>query len=298
MPCHAVARVHMPLHGACDVMCDVRCAMTWLASAGQREARSLAPPSATIHPMPKHAPTDTARWQPIADGVWSLTHHFRNLGMPISTRMSVMRLADGSLLAHSSVPLTAAQRAQLDGFGPLRAIVAPNAVHHLFIGNVLAHYPDCAVYGPPSLRAKRPDLPTLQDWPVSDAHAAKPAKPLSHASAPWAPAVSLQPLAGIPRIDEAACFHHPSGTLFMADICQCWTGPLSAPVRLYLGLTGGRDRLTVPRTIRLLAQDKAALKASAQAVLAWPIQRIVLLHNSVIEHDAQSALAEAFSIWD
>ena len=54
----------------------------------------------------------------------------------------------------------------------------------------------------------------------------------------------------------------------------------------------------VPRTIRLLAQDKAALKASAQAVLAWPTQRIVLLHNSVIEHDAQGALAEAFSIWD
>ena len=236
--------------------------------------------------MPEHTPTDTARWEPIADGVWSLTHHFRNAGIAVSTRMSVMRLADGSLLAHSAVPLTDAQRAEMDGFGPLRVIVAPNAVHHLFIGDVLAHYPDCAVYGPPSLRAKRPRLTALQDWPG-------PGEPT-----PWGAAVSFQRMAGVPKLDEAEWFHHPSGTLFIADICQWWQGPLATPVRLYLGLMGGRDRLTVPRTVRLLTNDKAALKASAQAVLAWPIQRIVLLHNSVLTQNAAATLKEAFSIWD
>jgi hypothetical protein len=235
--------------------------------------------------MPTHTPTDNAVWEPIADGVWSLTHHFRNLGMAVSTRMSVMRLADGSLLAHSAVPLTERQRRELDGFGPLRVVVAPNAVHHLFIGDVLAHYPGCAVYGPPSLRAKRPDLPTLQDWPED-------------ASASWAPAVSHQRIEGLPAFDEAGWFHHPSGTLFIADLCQRWTGPLSAPVRLYLGLMGGRDHLAVPRTARLLVKDKAAMRTSAQAMLAWPIQRIVLLHNSVVTQNARGALAQALSIWD
>jgi len=129
--------------------------------------------------MPKHRPTESATWQPVAEGVWSLTHHFRNMGMPVSTRMSVMRLADGSLLAHSAVPLSEAQRQQLDSFGPLRTIVAPNAVHHFFIGDVLRHYPDCSVYGPASLREKRPDLTQLQPLPAT------PGRPMSRTST-WA----------------------------------------------------------------------------------------------------------------
>ena len=57
---------------------------------------------------------------------------------------------------------------------------------------------------------------TLQDWPDA-------------AAAPWGPAVSHQVMAGLPAFDEAEWFHHPSGTLFISDICQCWTGPLAAP---------------------------------------------------------------------
>ena len=240
-----------------------------------------------IAAMPKHRPTESATWQPIAEGVWSLTHHFRNMGMPVSTRMSVMRLADGSLLAHSAVPLSEAQRQQLDSLGPLRTIVAPNAVHHFFIGDVLKHYPDCSIYGPASLRDKRPDLTQLQPLPER-----------ASSRDPWAPDVSHVNMGGIPALDESEWFHHPSGTLFMSDICQCWTGPLAAPLRLYLGLIGGRDHLTVPRTARLLTKDKAAAQQGAQAVLAWPIQRIVLLHNSVLTQTPQAALQEAFKVFD
>ena len=231
-------------------------------------------------------PDDNAQWEVIAPGVWSLTHHFRNMGMAVSTRMSVMTLADGSLLAHSAVPLSERQRREMDGFGPLRILVAPNAVHHMFIGKVLQHYPSCAVYGPSSLRAKRPDLKTLQDLPA-----------MASGRDPWAPDVSHVMFGGIPALDESEWFHHPSGTLFISDVCQHWTGPLSAPVRLYLGMMGGRDHLTVPRTARLLTKDKAAAKASSQAVLAWPIARIVLLHNTVVVNKPHEVLNEALSIW-
>ena len=52
----------------------------------------------------------------------------------------------------------------------------------------------------------------------------------------------------------------------------------------------------MPRSARLLTRDKAALRASAQAVLAWPIQRIVLLHNSVLTDTPREALAQAFAV--
>lgn len=50
-------------------------------------------------------------WQAIADGVWALSYHFSNAGLKVSTRMTVIRLADGSLFSHSAVPLTEIGRA-------------------------------------------------------------------------------------------------------------------------------------------------------------------------------------------
>ena len=102
---------------------------------------------------------------------------------------------------------------------------------------------------------------------------------------------------GIPVLDESVWFHHATGSLIVTDILQCWQGPLGLTTRLYLGLTGGHERLTVPRTVRLLVKDKAAVRASAQALLKLPVQRVILLHNSMIEDLAAQRLAEALSIW-
>jgi hypothetical protein len=59
-------------------------------------------------------------------------------------------------------------------------------------------------------------------------------------------------------LDETLWFHPASGSLIATDVLQYWQGPLSLPVRMYLGLTGGYERLTVPRTVRLLVRDRAA----------------------------------------
>ena len=54
----------------------------------------------------------------------------------------------------SSEDLTAA----VGALGPVRAIIAPNLMHHLFVGDWMAAYPDALSYGPPGLAAKRPEL--------------------------------------------------------------------------------------------------------------------------------------------
>ena len=69
-------------------------------------------------------------------------------------------------------------------------------------------------------------------------------------------------------------------------------------MRLYLGLTGGHERLTVPRTVRLLVKDKAAVQACARQIEALPVQRVILLHNSIIDTQPMQRLREALSIWD
>ena len=232
--------------------------------------------------MPSEVP---AQWQALTRDIWSLSYEFRNKGLASSTRMTLVRLADGSLLAHSAVPLHAEQRAQMDALGPLRHIIAPSAMHHLFVGKVAEHYPQAQVWGPPSVLKKRQDLPSLR------------ALPAPGTTAPWAPELSHLVWQGIPLLDESAWFHHPTGSLIVTDVLQCWQGPLSLGTRMYLGLTGGHERLTVPRTVRLLVRDRAAISASAKAALKLPVQRVILLHNSVIEDRASERLAEAMAIW-
>lgn len=229
--------------------------------------------------------SQTTSWQALAPDLWSLNYGFRNTGLQVSTRMTVARLRDGSLFAHSAVPLTPAQKQFLDGLGPLRCIVAPSTMHHLFVADLAALYPEARLYGPAGLRRKRPDLQNLQVLEPGDA------------ALPWGCELSHLRFEGLGLLQESLWFHHASGTLIATDILQCWQGPLSLGVRLYLGLTGGHQRLTVPRTVRLLVKDKPAVTRCAQAVLQWPIERVVLLHNSVLEDKALERVAEAFSIW-
>lgn len=230
--------------------------------------------------MPRHA-----SWQALAPGLWSLSYEFRNLGLAVSTRMTVARLRDGGLFAHSAVPLTPAQKRFLDGLGPLRCIVAPSTMHHLFASDLATLYPEAQLYGPAGLQRKRPDLQNLQVLVPDDA------------TQPWRGELSHLVFGGIALLQESLWFHHASGTLIATDILQCWQGPLSLGVRLYLGLAGGHERLMVPRTVRLLVKDQSAARRSAQAALRWPIERVVLLHNSVLEDRAAERVAEAFSVW-
>lgn len=230
--------------------------------------------------------SEAENWQAIAPEVWSLNYRFKNLGLQVSTRMTVVRLQDGSLFAHSAIPLSDAQKQTLDALGPLRFVVAPNTMHHLFARKLMALYPQAQLYGPAGLLRKRPDLTQMQELPANSR------------SAPWGQELDCHIFGGIPMLEETVWFHPATGSLIATDILQCWQGPLSLPVRMYLGLTGGHERLTVPRTIRLLVRDQKAAQASAQVLRNWPVQRVILLHNSVIEDKAAQRLDEALSIWN
>ena len=106
---------------------------------------------------------------PIAENIWSAQHAFVVNGVPSTTRMTVVKLNDGSLWVHSPIPVNAALRAQIDGLGPVRNVVAPSLAHHLFVTDFAATYPDARLFGAPGLPAKRPDITDLQTLQVGSA---------------------------------------------------------------------------------------------------------------------------------
>ncbi|RKP49481.1 DUF4336 domain-containing protein [Trinickia fusca] len=220
----------------------------------------------------------------ITQDLWHVQHAFKIAGMPVSSRMTVVRLSDRSLWLHSPVPLSHEVRAQVDELGPVRYVIAPNKLHHLFAGPCLAAYPKAVLFGAPGLSSKRPDLRNMRELGGS-------------AEPEWETDLDQVFFAGIPFGNETIWFHKPSRTLIVTDLCQWWQGDLSFGARAYAALTGVRTRLAVPRTIRLAVKDRQAARASAQRILDWPFVRVITAHNAIVEHDAHRAVEAAFSIF-
>lgn len=78
---------------------------------------------------------------PIADDLWVQDQPLRFLGLQVGARMTVIRTADGGLFVHSPLRPDEVLFRAVDAIGPVRAIVAPNRFHHLFIGPWAERYP-------------------------------------------------------------------------------------------------------------------------------------------------------------
>ena len=94
----------------------------------------------------------------IADDLWVAEQPLRYLGVALTTRMTIVRLANGALLVHSPIHLTDELRSAAESAGHVRFIVAPNRFHHLFVADWQKAYPDAQTFCAPGLDAKRADL--------------------------------------------------------------------------------------------------------------------------------------------
>lgn len=217
---------------------------------------------------------------PIGPGIWHAQRGLTVAGIALTSRMTVIQLAGGGLWLHSPILLDDALRAALDALGPVVYIVAPNKTHHLFAKKALAQYPQARLFGAPGLADKRPDLAPM-------ATLAATAQP------EWDAEIAQVFIGGVPVVNETVFFHRASHSAIFTDVCQMWRGPLDWKTTLLGHLTGVRNRLAVPRTVRWMVKDKAAFRASSAQILAWPVQRVLVAHNSVIEGGAHAALAKA-----
>src|SRR6516225_6573460 len=101
-----------------------------------------------------------ARVERLADGLWVVQRPFALpfVRAEVGTRMTIVRLADGGLFLHSPVKFDHGLRQALDALGPVRAIIAPSRVHHLFVGDYIAAYPEASSYAAPGLPKRRTAL--------------------------------------------------------------------------------------------------------------------------------------------
>jgi hypothetical protein len=218
----------------------------------------------------------------IAPDLWHMEAGMQTAGIPFTSRMTVVRLADGRVWIHSPVRFGPEVRAQIAGLGDVAWIVAPNRAHHMFMGRCKQAFPDARLYGAPGLERKR--------WDLADLHRLQ-----DSVEPEWAADLEQVLVRGIPVMNEVVWFHKASATLIATDLLQCWCGRLDWRADAYARLTGVRNRFDLPRTVRLATRDRTAAAASTQAVLRWPFTRVITAHNAIVEQDAHAAVERAFA---
>jgi hypothetical protein len=203
-------------------------------------------------------------------------------GVLLPIRTTVVRLSDGGVLVHSPTSPRAELVEAVAALGPVRALVAPNLLHHLWVGAWQERFPEAKLWAAPGVARKRREL--------------RVAETLGEATPPWADVFAPLPLAGCPTLAEHVFFHATSRTLVCSDLLFNIRTPETWATSLVLRLAGTRGRLAMSRAWWRYAQDRVALWASLERALAWDFARVLVGHGEVFEAaDAPARCREAFA---
>ena len=203
-------------------------------------------------------------------------------GFPYPTRMAVVRLSDGSAWVWSPVALSDEFFNSVEAIGPVRHIVSPNKIHHLFLAEWGERWPEARVYAPPGLAQKRPDL-------RFDAELGDDPDPA------WKADIDQVIFRGSLAMEEVAFFHHASRTAIICDLIQrhpeaTMTGWKGMLMRLD-GLVG--EHGSTPREWRASFLRRGKARVAREKVLGWKPERLLIAHGECAQTGATSIIDKA-----
>ncbi len=207
----------------------------------------------------------------LADGVHVLERPQRFFGLEVGARMTVLE-TDAGLLVHS--PVVAPEAVALPEAA--RWVLAPNKLHHLYVGPWLE---SAEGWLAPGLPEKRPDL---------QAHGV-----VQGDVQPFGPDLKVFPLTCFPLANEVVVLHRPSRTLVVSDLVfnvqpdAPWL--TRAAMFCACGYPGCRTTLLEVALFR-----REAGRRELRALLEEDWDRLVLAHGAVIESGGKDALRGAF----
>ena len=227
--------------------------------------------------------------RPVDTDLWVAEHPLRLLGCNFGTRATVVRLrqdpaatgSEGVLWIHSPVPLEDGLAAELQALGPVRYLVAPNKVHHFWVAENAAAFPDAQLFLAPGLADKVPKLP--------------PGETLGSRS-PWSAELDeLYCGEGWSFLNETVFLHKATQTLILTDLAFNLREPRGALERLVLKGLGAYDRLGPSRLAKVTLRERDKVRTAIDRMLAWDFERVILAHGEICEKGGRDQLREAYA---
>jgi hypothetical protein len=245
--------------------------------------RTAPPARRKAGPQPVTAVTGLTK---VADGVHCAQTPLIFYGLPMGARMTVLELGDGKLLVHSPIEATELLLDAVRELGEVAFIVAPNALHHMWVAEWARHFPEAQLVAAPTLEFRRSDIA----W-TTTLRGARP-------EVPWdSDVVDASVVEGHKLIEEIVLLHKPSGTLVVADMILNLghRDDLRRSVRWVLELATMNKRPAPPPEWKLTLYDTARVRAAADRIESWSFDRIVVAHGAHVTEDAKAVFRDAFA---
>lgn len=221
----------------------------------------------------------------VADHIWLQDYPIHFAGCDFNARMSVVRLADSTLLLHSPCEIDSRTKKAISELGDVAYIVAPSSYHHLYIPSAQAAFPQAETYICPGIERKRPEIDF--DWFLAD----QPPKA-------WADTLDQVLVRGNKYIWEVAFLHKPSRTLLLVDLIENFTDQtpnVNWRLKLWWKVVFHMwDHPKPAPEYQMGWKDKAAARKSLERILDWDFERIVLSHGDLIDDNAKAIAQEAW----
>ena len=205
-------------------------------------------------------------------------------GFPYPTRMAVARLSGGNVWVWSPIALTDQLATEVDAIGPVRHIVSPNKIHHLFLAEWAERWPGARLYAPPGLARRKPEI--RFDADLSDEP--EPA---------WESDIDQVIFRGSFVMEEVVFFHRASRTAIICDLIQRfaqeemsgWKGKL-----MQLNSLVG-ERGSTPREWRATFVRRRRAHAALRQVLTWRPSQLLIAHGQCARTNATAIIRDALS---
>jgi len=209
-------------------------------------------------------------------------------GFDYPTRMVVVRLDGGGLWLWSPIEPTRELVEAVRTLGPVRHLVSPNKLHHLFLRPWRERFPDVKLWGTAEAVARFPDLRfsgTLTDVPPPD----------------WAGQIDQYDFANSRFLEEVIFFHRQSRTAIVCDLSQPFSGRFLKEhwpwwlrwIARAAGMVEGRGY--APIEVRSTFRHRDSARAKIRALIAEEPQRVVVAHGEIARSDGAATLRRAFA---
>lgn len=225
----------------------------------------------------------------VSDNIWIVDGAAISFyGLPFSTRMTVIRLANGDLFLHSPVPMTETLKVQIEKLGTVRHLVSPNWIHYAYIHEWAQAFPDTIAWASPGVkkRARKFKSPVVFNYDLGES-----------AEEAWEGEIEQMIVHGHIIHHEVVFFHKASRTLILTDLIEnfeaknisIWFRPLAwfagildpdgkMPIDMWLGFSKGKDQV----------------RKAVEKMIDWQPERVILSHGRWYERDGANELRRSF----
>jgi hypothetical protein len=215
----------------------------------------------------------------IADGPTVSFYSF-----PYPTRMAVVRLSNGSVWVWSPIALSDELANSVESVGPVRFIISPNKIHHLFLSEWSKRWPEARLYAPPGLAKRKPEL-NFDDELCDQADPA------------WATDIDQVIFHGSIAMEEVVFFHRQSRCAIVCDLIQRhpeekmtgWKGRLMR----WDSLVG--EQGSTPREWRASFLKRGAARSAREKLLSWNPERLLIAHGDCAQTGASEIITNSLS---